>query len=334
MPPSGRVQCVLCPHVCVLNAGERGVCGVRANLDGELISLVYGRPVAVHVDPVEKKPMYHFMPGSQTFSVATAGCNLGCRYCQNWEISQARPEDIPPYDLPPERVVEEALRAGCDSISFTYTEPVVFYEYTLDTARLAADAGLRTIMVTAGYINEGPLRELAPWIGAANVDLKGITDAFYRDMCFATLDPVKRCVEILVEEGVWVEITNLVVPGWNDDSADITELVQWIRDAVGPGVPLHFSRFVPMYQLTELAPTPVATLAEAREQARQAGIRYVYVGNVVTEDGSNTFCHECGSEIVTRNRYEVEALQIDEAGHCMSCSASIPGVWSGAGSEM
>ncbi|MBN1435361.1 AmmeMemoRadiSam system radical SAM enzyme [Candidatus Fermentibacterales bacterium] len=327
------VQCLLCPHCCVIRVRERGVCGVRANLDGELVSLVYGRPVAVHVDPVEKKPLYHFMPGTATFSIATAGCNLGCRFCQNWEISQAAPEDVPPYDLPPEAAVEEALRSGCDSIAFTYTEPIVFYEYMLDTAKLAREAGLASIMVTAGYINEGPLRELAQWIDAANVDLKGMTDAYYREMCYGTLEPVQRTLRILQELGVWLEVTNLVVPGWNDDEEDLRSLSEWVAGELGEDVPVHFSRFMPMYQLTELPPTPARTLAGAREISLEAGSRYVYVGNVVVENGSLTRCHNCGADLIRRDLFEVTMSRISASGHCPDCGASIPGVWGTGGTE-
>jgi pyruvate formate lyase activating enzyme len=320
------VQCLLCPFGCILGPGERGVCRVRLNLAGELVSLVYGLPVAVHVDPVEKKPLFHFRPGTPTFSIASVGCNLGCLYCQNWEISQARPEDVPPVDLPPAEVVSSALEAGCSSISYTYTEPVVWFEYMLDTARAAREAGLANILVTAGYINEGPLRELAPFIDAANVDLKGITDSFYSRMCSGTLAPVLRTLQVLAETQVWLEVTNLVVPGWNDSDDDITALCDAFASLLGPDVPLHFSRFFPMYRLVDLAPTPTGTLERAKQIAGEAGLKYVYVGNAVTPGGQTTFCPSCGAALVVRHGYSVESMMLED-GACPECSAGIPGVW-------
>ena len=325
---AGTVQCLLCPHGCIIEPGQRGTCGVRANIDGELVSLVYGRPVAVHVDPIEKKPLYHFQPGSGSFSIATVGCNLGCRFCQNWEISQALPEDVPPYELPPERVVDEALRYGCSSISYTYTEPIIFYEYMFDTATLARQSGLKNVMVTAGYINQGPLEQLATVIDAVNVDLKAMSDRYYREMCYGTLEPVLRTILTLVEAGVWVELTNLVIPGWNDSEEDITALVDWVLSEIGSSVPLHFSRFMPMYQLTELPPTPVETLSSARSAALSAGMSFVYVGNVVTAEGSHTFCPGCGRRLIARQGYLIDEMTLTPEGNCPDCGEPIPGVWS------
>jgi len=326
MSGTDKVQCLLCPFSCVLAPGERGTCRIRLNHGGELVSLVYGLPVAVHVDPVEKKPLFHFKPGSSTFSIACVGCNLGCRYCQNWEISQASPEDVPPVQLPPDEVVRAALDAGCSSVSYTYSEPVVWYEYMLDTARAAREAGLSNILVTAGYINEGPLRELAPYIDAANVDLKGSTDSFYRRMCFATIAPVLRCLQVLSETGVWLEVTNLIVPGWNDSEDDISSLCSTFTGLLGTSVPLHFSRFFPMYRLVDLAPTPVDTLVRARQAARDAGIDFVYVGNATTEGGETTTCPVCGAELVVRHGFSVETMRVSD-GKCPDCSTPIPGVW-------
>ena len=325
---SSIVQCVLCPHACVLEPGQRGRCGVRLNRGGELVSLVYGRPVAVHVDPVEKKPLLHFMPGSDVFSLATAGCNLRCDFCQNWEISQALPEDVPPYDLPPEKVIENAEEYGCGSIAYTYTEPVVFYEYTLDCARLAREAGLSNILVTAGYINQGPLAELAPYIDAANVDLKSMSDRYYREVCGGTLQPVLDTIMALRDSGTWVEITNLVVPTLNDDPEDTGALASWVMENMGRDTPLHYSRFFPMYRLTDLAPTPLDTLQQARTEAMEMGLNYVYVGNAVTPGGMTTRCPECGSVLIEREGYEVDIRGISN-GACDNCSASIAGVWDG-----
>lgn len=323
---SDRVQCLLCPHVCVLGPGERGICKVRLNIDGELVSLVYGLPVAVHIDPVEKKPLYHFIPGSSVFSLATAGCNLSCRYCQNWEISQASPEDIVPYNLPPESVVEQAENMGCQAIAYTYTEPIVFYEYMLDTAILAREAGIKNVLITCGYINEGPLREICQYIDAVNVDLKSIRNDFYRDICGASLQPVLRTLQVIRELNVWLEVTNLIIPTLNDSTEEIEELSQWIFDNLGTDVPLHFSRFFPMYQLTDFPPTPVATLILAKEIAQEKGLHFVYVGNAVTEDGANTFCPFCGELLLERQGYTV-VINMIEDGKCSFCSESIPGIW-------
>lgn len=325
---SNRVQCVLCPHLCTLAPGERGRCSVRLNVDGELVSLVYGRPVAVHVDPVEKKPLFHFLPGIDVFSIATAGCNLRCEFCQNWEISQAAPEDVTPYDLPPEAVVEQAIVYNCEAIAYTYTEPVVFFEYTRDTAKLAKEAGLKNILVTAGYINQGPLTELAEYIDAANVDLKSMKDSYYRDICGGTLQPVLDTITTLKELGTWVEVTNLIVPTLNDDSRELDELARWILENTGADTPLHFSRFFPMYRLTDLAPTPVSTLQSARERALEIGLHHVYVGNAVTEEGMITTCPECGEVLIRRQGYLIEENRI-ENGKCFSCSAPVAGVWNG-----
>jgi pyruvate formate lyase activating enzyme len=296
------------------------------NLDGELVSLVYGRPVAVHVDPIEKKPLYHFQPGSLSFSVATAGCNLACRFCQNWEISQAAPEEVPPYDLPPEKLVEEAEEAGCSSIAYTYTEPIIFYEYMLDTARLAHQRGMRNVMITAGYINEGPLRELCQHVDAANVDLKSIRDAYYRQVCYGRLDPVLNTLKVLVDCGVWVEVTNLVVPTLNDHEEDLRDLSRWVLENLGEDVPLHFSRFFPTYRLTNKPPTPVATLRDARETALQEGLHHVYVGNVVTGSGSHTVCPGCGETLIEREGYSIIENRIED-GRCPECGTEIEGVW-------
>jgi pyruvate formate lyase activating enzyme len=327
MSEGGRVQCVLCPHACVLKPGERGRCSVRLNIDGALISLVYGKPVAVNVDPVEKKPLFHFLPGSDVLSIATAGCNLRCLFCQNWEISQSDPEDVSPYDLPPEAVVEQALAAGCGSIAYTYTEPIVFFEYMRDTAVLAREAGLRNIMVTAGYINQGPLAELAPLMDAANIDLKSIREDFYRDICGATLQPVLDCIMTMKSMGTWVEVTNLIVPTLNDSQEDIEELSDWMLEYAGPDTPLHFSRFFPMYRLPDLPPTPLEVLEEARATAKDKGMRFVYVGNAVSSEGAVTVCPNCGAAVMARQGYIVTSRLVDENGLCGMCSAPVPGVW-------
>jgi len=325
---SNSVQCVLCPHLCTLAPGERGRCSVRLNISGELVSLVYGRPVAVHIDPVEKKPLFHFMPGIDVFSIATVGCNLKCEFCQNWEISQAAPEDTNPYDMPPEAVIEHALAHNCRAIAYTYTEPVVYYEYTRDCARLAREAGIKNILVTAGYINRGPLSELAEYIDAANVDLKSMSDTFYRNVCGGTLQPVLDTIRYLKTSGTWVEITNLIVPTLNDEDSEIDTLSSWVLDNTGEDTPLHFSRFFPMYRLTDLAPTPIETLREARVRALDAGLKHVYVGNAVTPDGMITSCPDCGSILISRSGYMITENNIAN-GNCVNCQTPVAGVWEG-----
>jgi pyruvate formate lyase activating enzyme len=302
------VQCRLCPTECVLENYQVGVCRVRINRDGKLYSLVYGKPCAVHVDPIEKKPIFHMLPGTSAFSLATAGCNLTCKFCQNWEISQANPEDTRNGSLEPEQVVSLALEKGCRSIAYTYSEPVIFFEYMLDTARLARSRGLRNIWVTGAYINPDPLRELAPHIDAANIDLKGFTDDYYRKVCGGRLQPVLDAIALSVKLGVMVELTNLIVPTLNDDPGMIREMCRWIAGDLGPDVPLHFSRFHPHYRLQKLPPTPLETLWKAHETALDAGIRYVYTGNVPYDERSNTFCPNCRTRLISRVGYFVSGV--------------------------
>ncbi len=322
---SKKVQCELCPRRCILGPGQRGECRARENIDGELVSLVYGNPCAVHIDPIEKKPLFHVLPGSSIFSIATAGCNLHCRFCQNWEISQRTPEETDNYDLPPDRVVAEARQNNCRSIAYTYSEPIIFYEYMYDTSERAHQQGMKNIMVTAGYINEGPLRELCPVIDAANVDLKGDRE-YYRKVCRGTLPPVLRTLEVMKELGVWVEITNLIVPTLNDSPEQIKWLVGWIYDHLGADVPLHFSRFHPMYKLRNLPPTPVETLKLARKIALDKGLHFVYTGNVPGLPGENTFCPNCGKKVIGRVGYRILENNLKN-GRCGSCGHLIPGIW-------
>ncbi len=322
----GAIRCELCPRECTLGPWQRGDCRARISDGEKLVTLVYGKACAVNVDPIEKKPMYHFLPGSGAFSIATAGCNLHCKFCQNWDISQSNPEDTKNADLPPEKVVELALRYGCASIAYTYSEPIVFYEYMYDTAALARQRGVKNIMVTAGFISEKPLRELCPLIDGANVDLKGFTENYYRDVCFGRLDTVQRTLEIMVEEGVLVEITNLLVPTLNDDEENIRRMCVWIARTLGDAIPVHFSRFHPTYQLRGLPPTPVATLERAAEVASQEGLKYVYIGNVPGGRLESTWCPSCGRVVVRRLGYRVLELNIDGGG-CKFCGEAIPGIW-------
>jgi pyruvate formate lyase activating enzyme len=320
------VRCSLCPHRCVLAEGERGICRVRENRGGKLYTLVYGNPCSVNVDPIEKKPFYHFLPGTLAFSMATAGCNMRCKYCQNYTISQYPPEEVRSQDAPPEVVVSATAQNGAPTIAYTYSEPIVFYDYMLDTARLARRAGLRNVVVSAGYINPQPLRELCRAVDAIKIDLKGYNPDFYREVCAATLEPVLETIRVIHEMGTWLEIVNLVVPSLNDDLDELRALAGWVLTALGPDVPLHFTRFHPDYQLTNLPPTPVETLESAWQAARDAGLHYVYVGNVPGHEGNHTYCPQCGQMIVQRLGMATAAIHISD-GCCDYCQAPIAGVW-------
>jgi len=321
-----NVQCQLCPRRCFIPPGKRGYCEVRENREGTLYTMVYSKPVAIHLDPIEKKPLFHFLPSTSAFSVATAGCNLSCKFCQNWEISQARPEEVEYFDITPEALVERAVASGSPTIAYTYTEPTIFYEYMLETAKLARAKGIRNIMHSNGYINEEPLRQLAKYLDAADIDLKGFSDEYYAKFTEGTLDPVLRSLKILKEAGVHIEITNLILPGYNDDEASIRKMCLWIKENLGPDVPLHFSRFFPMYKLTSLNPTPLATLEKARQIAMDSGLRYVYIGNLVGNPAENTYCPRCKKLIIERKGYFVLQNKIRD-GKCSFCQEEIAGVW-------
>ena len=321
-----KVKCFLCPRECELKNNERGDCRARMNIGGKLQSLVYGKPCAVHVDPIEKKPLYHYLPSTKSFSIATAGCNLHCMYCQNWEISQREPENTRNIDLLPGEVVAQAIDTDCRTIAYTYSEPVVFFEYAADTARLAHQNGLLNVWVTAGYINPEPLKEAVTFVDAANIDLKGITDKFYANVCKGTLKPVLDTIKTMKKEGVWVELTNLVVPTYNDTTEDFSKLCDWILENVGNEVPLHFSKFSPMFQLKNLPPTPAEVLTHARDIAMSKGIHYAYVGNIPGHEGNNTYCPVCKNIVIVRRGYMVLEYNIVE-GKCKFCNHAIPGRW-------
>jgi len=323
---SKTVQCELCPNGCVLDEGQHSRCRARMNKGGVLYSLVYGKPCAVHVDPIEKKPFSHFLPGTTAFSIATAGCVLSCKFCQNWQISQARPEDTDTYDLPPDEVVRKAMFYECRSISYTYTEPTVFYEYMYDTAVIAKKYDIKNTMHSCGYINEKPLRKLSKYMNAANIDLKGFTEDFYKRICNGSLKPVLNSLVVLKQEGVWLEITNLVLPTLNDDMKTIREMCKWIKKNLGHDTPIHFSRFYPHYKLDNLPPTPLETITEARKTAMDVGLKYVYIGNI-RHEGENTYCPKCKKMLIEREGYFVKQNNIVN-GKCKFCSTSIAGVWS------
>jgi pyruvate formate lyase activating enzyme len=322
----GDVRCELCPRRCRVSPGRRGFCRVRENRDGKYYSLVHGNPCAVHLDPIEKKPFFHVLPATTSFSLATAGCNLTCKFCQNWEISQASPEDLYNYDFPPELVVRRAKEAGARSIAYTYVEPTIFFEYLVDIARLAKAAGLLNVCHSNGFINPDPLRELCGVLGAANCDLKGFTPEYYREMCGGELEPVLESLKTLKRQKVHLELTNLVVPTRNDDLGVIREMCQWIGRELGADTPLHFSRFHPLHKLRNLVPTPVATLEKALEVARAAGLQYVYIGNVPGHPAENTSCPRCRKLLIERRGYTVGAVRLHD-GACAFCGQPIPGIW-------
>ena len=322
----GLVQCRLCPKNCEVKEGDRGDCGVRENRKGVYYSLVYGNPCAVHVDPVEKKPFFHVLPGSSSFSIATAGCNLHCKFCQNWEISQTRPEKTYNLDLPPEKVVAGAQAADCPSIAHTYVEPIIFYEYMVAVGRLAQKAGLLNTCHSAGYINPEPLEELARVLDAACIDLKAFDPKFYKDLVDGKLEPVLHTLKTLRQRGVHVEIVNLVIPQFNDNPKTISDMCAWIKDELGPLTPLHFSRFYPLYKMQNHFPTPVATMETARELALKAGLKYVYLGNIPGNPAESTYCHGCGKLLIQRTGYQIGEMHL-KGDNCGYCGAKIPGIW-------
>jgi pyruvate formate lyase activating enzyme len=321
-----NVQCQVCPNLCLLEPGDRSVCRSKVNIDGKLYSLAYGNPCAVHVDPIEKKPLHHFHPGTAIFSIAAAGCNLRCLNCQNWEISQRKPEEVQHTEMFPQEVVRAALKTESPSIAYTYSEAVTYYEYMLDTARLAKEAGLKNVLVSNGYINREPLLELCKVLDGANINLKSFDDRLYRSLNGGTLKPVLNTLKILREQGVWFEITTLVVPTYVDDPEMIKRMCEWILKELGPECPLHFTRFSPSYRLTRLPPTPVAALEQMRDIALAQGIRYVYLGNVPGHPGCNTYCPKCGRTLVERSGYVRLPVHLNK-GHCKFCRHVIPGRW-------
>ena len=321
------VQCQLCFRRCVIQPGKRGFCGVRENRSGILYSLVYARPCAIHIDPIEKKPLFHFLPGSSAFSIATAGCNLRCLFCQNWQISQAKPEEVNSIYLEPQGLVEKATQSSALTIAYTYTEPTIFYEYMLDTAKLAKIRGIKNIMHSNGNLNEEPLRELCKYLDAANIDLKGFSQKYYSEMTTGELEAVLKTLKILKQEGVWFEITNLILPGLNDDTQMITKMCLWIKENLGDDIPVHFSRFWPMYKMLSLNPTPIATLEKARKIAQDCGLKYVYIGNVPGHEAENTYCPSCGKVIIKRSGYSILEVNLDNEGKCKFCGEKISGVW-------
>ena len=322
-----RVHCRLCQHFCQIADGKRGLCGVRENRSGQLYSLVYGRSVATNVDPIEKKPLFHLQPGSKSFSVATVGCNFRCRHCQNWQIAQypqLQPGEIPGELVRPQQILAYSQAADCASIAYTYTEPTVFFEYAYDTAKLASAAGIKNVFVSNGYISEDALRQLAPFLDAANIDLKAFSDGFYRKICGARLQPVLDSITLHRELGIWVEVTTLLIPGYNDDSAELQQLAEFIY-SVGAEVPWHVTAFYPTYKLLDAPRTPVDTLRRARQIGLDAGLRYVYQGNLPGEGGENSYCHGCGSLLIERSGFSIQQNLLEQ-GACRDCGTLFAGV--------
>ncbi len=324
--PEREIECELCPRFCRLGDKERGYCGVRENMGGTYYTLVYGKACAIHIDPIEKKPLFHFLPGSQALSIATAGCNVNCKFCQNWEISQVRPEQVRHYDFPPLQVAALAQKNRCPVIAYTYTEPVVFIEYMFDTSVEARKKGIKNVVITGGHINPEPLRELIGVVDAIKIDLKSFSQRFYTDYVRGELEPVLEAINIVHQSQTWLEIVYLVIPSLNDSPGEIQKLCRWLMEKVGPDVPLHFSRFHPMYLVKNLPPTPISTLERTRHIALKEGLHYVYIGNVPGHEAENTYCPQCQKMIIRRTGYQIEKVRIQN-GRCQLCDHPIPGIW-------
>lgn len=311
-----EVKCSLCPNRCIIQDGKLGSCNARKNISGTLVSLSYSHPVSIHVDPVEKKPLYHFMPNTNTLSFGTAGCNLHCKHCQNYDISQVSPEESKmPLEVFPETIVQLSIDKGCDSLSYTYTEPTIFFEYMIEIAQNAKSKGIKSIMVTNGYIEEKPAKEISKWIDAANIDIKSFDNSFYKEICSGTLKPVLRTAKIFKENNVHIEITNLILDKKNDNMEDIEKLCIWIKENLGENTPLHFSKATPMYKMQDIIETPKETLLEAYNVAKKH-LKYVYIGNIQLENKSDTFCPKCDKKLIERNGYTTTLNISDNSCEC------------------
>ena len=327
----GRVQCDVCPRYCKLHEGQRGLCFVRARRDDQIVLTTYGRSSGFCIDPIEKKPLNHFLPGTPVLSFGTAGCNLTCKFCQNWDISKARAFDRLQDLASPEAIAEAAVASGCRSVAFTYNDPVIFLEYAVDVAQACRERGVKTVAVSAGYISPEPRTEFFRHMDAANIDLKGFTEHFYKSLCSAQLGPVLDTLAYLKHETeVWFEITTLLIPGENDSPAEIEALSRWVLEKLGPDVPLHFTAFHPDWKMLDKPPTPPATLRMARGIAREAGLRYVFTGNTHDEAGQSTYCHACGAVLIGRDWYDLTTWHLTADGHCAECGTQCAGVFEGA----
>lgn len=321
------VRCNLCNHRCKIRDGKSGICGVRENRGGKLMSLVYGKVIAEHIDPIEKKPLFHFLPGSKAFSIGTVGCNFRCKFCQNFDISQYPREhggEIIGRDRTPAQIVASARESGCETIAYTYTEPTIFYEFALDTAVLAREAGIKNVFVSNGYMSPEAARHIAPYLDAANIDIKAFTDAFYKTMCGARLEPVLETIRLLKALEVWVETTTLIIPGLNDGDEELRNIARFIK-GVGAEIPWHVTQFYPTYELLDKPRTPVSTLRRARDIGKEEGLHYVYEGNVPGEGGENTYCHSCGALLIERYGLELIRNRLQN-GTCPECGSGIKGV--------
>lgn len=325
--PDREIKCLLCPRFCKLGDKERGYCGVRENIDGTYYTLVYGKACVVNIDPIEKKPFFHFLPNTSALSIATAGCNVNCKFCQNWEISQVRPEQVQHFDFPPKAVVDVALKNHCPSIAYTYTEPVIFFEYMYDTSQEARLKGIRNVVVTGGHVNPEPLLDLIKVVDAIKVDLKSFSEDFYASYVRGELKPVLEAIKVIAKSGIWLELVYLVIPTLNDSPGEIRKMCQWVMKEIGPDFPVHFSRFHPMYLVKNLPSTPVSTLEKARAIALEEGLNYVYIGNVPGHQAESTFCPKCKNLIIEREGYIVKRIEISQ-GQCIHCKTPIPGIWS------
>jgi pyruvate formate lyase activating enzyme len=324
----GRVQCDLCPRLCKLREGQRGLCFVRASHAGKVVLTTYGRSSGFCVDPIEKKPLNHFLPGTPVLSFGTAGCNLACKFCQNWDISKSRETDTLADQAGPEQIAEAAQRLGCRSVAFTYNDPVIFHEYAIDIADACHARGIRTVAVTAGYIEPEPRKEFFAHMDAANVDLKAFSDRFYWKICGGHLQPVLDTLVYLKQEtDVWFELTTLLIPGENDGDAELDEMTRWVVEHLGPDVPMHFTAFHPDWKMLDKPSTPAATLTRARRIALDNGVHYAFTGNVRDSQGGSTWCHGCGKLLIGRDGYELGEWHIDAAGRCVHCGARVPGVF-------
>lgn len=322
-----RIVCTACPRDCTLSEGQHGFCFVRKHEGGRLVSLAYGRPNAVAVDPIEKKPLWHFLPGTTILSMGTAGCNLGCRFCQNWDLSKAQAHHKRALELTPESVPLLARREGAASVAFTYNDPTIYPEYVIDAARACRAAGVATVGVTAGYISDAARADMYPELDALNIDLKGFSERFYHKLTFSHLAPVLETIEWSVKRGIWVELTTLVIPGHNDDPEELAAEFRWILDHVGPDVPLHLTAFHPDYKLDKTPATPPETLIRAREAARAMGLRHVYTGNIWDRTGSVTHCHGCGAALLERRWHAVTTNRVQPGGACPDCGTTLAGVF-------
>ena len=326
----GRIQCDVCPRACKLRDGQRGVCFVRAREDDGVVLTSYGRSSGFCVDPVEKKPLNHFLPGSSILSFGTAGCNLACRFCQNWDISKSKDVDTLAAAAAPETIARRAQELGCRSVAFTYNDPTIFLEYAIDIADACRDLGLRAVAVTAGYICPEPRADFYAHLDAANVDLKGFTEDFYKHVCGGQLRAVLDTLEYLRHEtDVWFELTNLLIPDLNDSDGEIDAMTQWVVERLGPDVPVHFTAFHPDFKMLDRPPTPASTLSRARAIAVANGVRYAYTGNVHDADGQSTYCHGCGERVIQRDWYALGAYRLDNQGSCCACGTRIPGLFDG-----